>query len=386
MIPYSRQLIYNDDINAVIDVLKSDYLTQGSVVPKFERAVADKVDVKYGIAVSSATAALHISCLALELTDGDWLWTSPNSFVASSNCGLYCGAKVDFVDINPKTYNIDIASLESKLKKANISNTLPKVLVAVDFSGQSCEMEAIYDLSQKYKFKIIEDASHAIGGSYKKKPIGNCLYSDITVFSFHPVKIITTGEGGMALTNNHEICKRLKRLRTHGIIKDDLSMQQEFSGDWCYEQIELGFNYRMTDIQAALGLKQLEHLDIFISKRKRIAELYNSSLKSLPLILPWQHPDSESSCHLYVVKIDNSKTSKDRISFFDFMRMNGINVNVHYIPIYKQPYYKDLGYINDKYYHTESYYSTCLSLPIFPALKRVEQDKVIELCKEFFEI
>lgn len=386
MIPYGRQLISEEDINAVVDVLKSDYLTQGPMVPQFEELVADKVAVKFAVAVSSATAALHISCLALELGIGDWLWTSPNTFVASSNCGLYCGAKVDFIDIHPKTYNIDIDALKSKLAKAETSNTLPKIIVAVDFAGQSCDMEAIYQLSQKFGFKIIEDASHAVGGKYKNKSIGNCEYSDITIFSFHPVKIITTGEGGMALTNSQVIAERLKLLRSHGVTRDESLMQVESPGGWYYEQIELGFNYRMTDIQAALGVKQFERLDEFVNKRKKIVEIYNLSLKELPLILPWQHSDTDSSYHLYVVQVDTNKISKTRSSFFKFMRENGVNVNVHYIPVYKQPYYKNLGYINGDCYQTETYYSNCLSLPIYPALTKTEQDKIITLCKDFFKI
>ncbi|MBL1140613.1 MAG: UDP-4-amino-4,6-dideoxy-N-acetyl-beta-L-altrosamine transaminase [Proteobacteria bacterium] len=385
MIPYGRQLISQDDVNAVVDVLHSDYLTQGPTVPIFENAIADKVGVQFGVAVSSATAALHISCLALGLGDGDWLWTSPISFVASANCGLYCSAKVDFIDINPKTYNIDIETLKDKLKKAEIIGALPKIIIAVDFAGQSCDMKAIYELSQEYGFKIIEDASHAIGGKYKNRPVGSCAYCDIAIFSFHPVKIITTGEGGMALTNNHEIADHLKLLRSHGITRDASAMEMESPGGWYYEQIDLGFNYRMTDIQAALGLKQLEHLDEFISRRREIAEEYSSSLNELPLILPWQHPDSESSYHLYVVQIDYTRRSLTRADFFEFMRNNGVNVNVHYIPVYKQPYYKKYGYISDDCHHAESYYSKCLSLPIYPALTNNDQDKVVELCNEYFK-
>ena len=385
MIPYGRQQISQEDVAAVVEVLNSDYLTQGPMVPQFEKEIIDKLGAKYAVAVSSATAALHISCLALGLGDGDWLWTSPNTFVASANCGLYCGAKVDFIDINPKTYNIDIDVLKSKLEKADAIGLLPKVIVAVDFSGQSCDMKSIYILSQKYGFKVIEDASHAIGGKYKNKPIGNCDYCDIAVFSFHPVKIITTGEGGMALTNNGLIDASLKRLRSHGITRDESLMEKGSHGGWYYEQIELGFNYRMTDIQAALGLEQLKHLDEFVIKRKEIASKYNKSLKKLPLILPWHHPDSDSAHHLYVVQIDNLKTQHKRINFYEFMQRNGINVNVHYIPVYKQPYYAELGYIREDFTQAELYYSNCLSLPIFPGLQKYEQDKVITLCTKFFK-
>jgi len=386
VIPYGRQQIGCDEIDAVVEILQSDYLTQGPIVPQFEKAIAEKVGVKFGVAVSSATAALHISCLALGLGDGDLLWTSPNTFVASANCGLYCGARVDFIDIDPRTYNIDVEVLRSKLKKAEIIGVLPKIVVAVDFAGQSCDMESIHELSQQYGFKVIEDASHAIGGKYKNTPVGNCAYCDITIFSFHPVKIITTGEGGMALTNNPVLAEKLERLRSHGITKDKSLMQTDAHGGWYYEQIELGFNYRMTDIHAALGLKQLERLDDFITRRKEIVKEYNSSLIGLPLILPWEHHDSDSACHLYVVQIDDSKTSKKRVSFFDFMRDNGVNVNVHYIPIYKQPYYKNFGYVNDDFDQTEKYYSNCLSLPIYPALNKTDQDRVITLCAEFFKV
>ncbi len=386
MIPYGRQQIGRDEIDAVVEILQSDYLTQGPIVPQFEKAIADNVGVNFGVAVSSATAALHISCLALGLGDGDWLWTSPNTFVASANCGLYCGARVDFIDINPKTYNIDVEVLKSKLEKAEIIGVLPKIVVAVDFAGQSCEMESIYALSQQYGFKVIEDASHAIGGEYKNRPVGSCVYCDITIFSFHPVKIITTGEGGMALTNNPVLADKLKRLRSHGITRDKSLMQTDTHGGWYYEQIELGFNYRMTDIHAALGLKQLERLDDFITRRKEIVKEYNSSLMTLPLILPWEHHDSDSAYHLYVVQIDDSKTSKKRVSFFDFMRDNGVNVNVHYIPVYKQPYYKNFDYVNDDFDQTEKYYSNCLSLPIYPALNKTDQDRVITLCAEFFKV
>lgn len=386
MIPYGRQCIAKRDIEAVVDVLNSDFLTQGPVVPQFESAVANKVDAEFAVAVSSGTAALHLSCLALGLGDGDWLWTSPNTFVASANCGLYCGANIDFIDINPKTYNIDIETLKSKLKKAEIIGVLPKIIVAVDFAGQSCDMKAIDELSKKYGFRIIEDASHALGGKYEKKMIGNCKYCDITIFSFHPVKIITTGEGGMAVTNNRLLAERLQRLRAHGITRDIALMEKESPGKWYYEQIELGFNYRMTDIHAALGLKQLEHLDDFIKKRKKIAEKYNLLLKKLPLVLPWQDPDTDSAYHLYVVQIDKNKTTLKRSSFYEYMCHNGVNVSVHYIPVYKQPYYIKHGFVDVECYQAESYYSNCLTLPIYPVMTELEQEKVIELCQKYFEV
>ena len=332
MIPYGRQQISQEDVAAVVDVLHSDYLTQGPMVPQFEKEIIEKVGAKYAVAVSSATAALNISCLALGLGDGDWLWTSPNTFVASANCGLYCGAKVDFIDINPKTYNIDIDVLKSKLEKADAIGLLPKVIVAVDFSGQSCDMKSIYELSKEYGFKIIEDASHAIGGKYLDEPIGNCRYSDITVFSFHPVKIITTGEGGMALTNNNKLAEHMSLLRSHGITRNPSQMTKPTDGDWYYQQIELGYNYRMTDIQAALGVSQFKKINNNISRRHEIADRYNKLLADFPLTLPYQSADGYSAFHLYIIRLKNRNKHKQ---IFDTLRNKGIGVNLHYIPLYQ---------------------------------------------------
>ena len=302
-IPYGRQNISEADIQAVVDVLRSDFLTQGPAVPAFEQAVANYCGASHGVAVNSATSALHIACLALGLGPGDWLWTTPITFVASANCGLYCGAQVDFVDIDPRTYNLCPLALEAKLKKAEHMKRLPKVLVAVHLCGQPCDMAAIHALSQRYGFKIIEDASHAIGGQYKHEPIGNCRYSDITVFSFHPVKIITTAEGGMAITNNAELAHTMSLLRSHGITRDPEQMTQVPDGPWYYQQIELGFNYRMTELQAALGVTQMQRLDQFVSRRHEITNWYNTHLKHLPLVLPAQLAAGYSGLHLYVVRL-----------------------------------------------------------------------------------
>ncbi|ART79738.1 UDP-4-amino-4,6-dideoxy-N-acetyl-beta-L-altrosamine transaminase [Oceanisphaera avium] len=311
MIPYGRQDINQADIDAVIEILKSDFLTQGPKVPLFEKTVADYVGSDHAVAVNSATSALHIACLALGLGPGDWLWTSPITFVASANCGLYCGAQVDFVDIDPRTYNLCAKELEKKLITAKQNGTLPKVVIPVHFSGQSCDMQAIHALSKRYGFKIIEDASHAIGGKYKKEPIGNCRYSDITVFSFHPVKIITTAEGGMAMTNNPQLAEKMQLYRSHGITRDPSFMTHEPDGSWYYQQIELGYNYRMTELQAALGISQMQRLDGFITQRHKLAQRYNELLADLPITLPWQHVDSDSSWHLYVICSGQVKVATD---------------------------------------------------------------------------
>jgi len=381
MIPYGRQEISEEDVSAVVEALRSDLLTQGPKVPLFEKAVADYCGVKYGVAVNSATSALHIACLALELGEGDWLWTSPNSFVASSNCGLYCGAKVDFVDIDPQTYNLSAKELEKKLIIANKENKLPKVLVTVHFAGQSCDMEMIYELSRKYGFFIIEDASHSIGGKYLDKPIGGCQYSSITVFSFHPVKIITTAEGGLATTNSKKLAEKMDLFRSHGVTRDRSLMSDKNDGPWYYQQINLGFNYRMTELQAALGISQMKKLDEFVSKRHVLQEKYDTLIDSLPVIKPHQHEDSYSALHLYPVQIELNKVNKNRRQIFNELRENGIGVNVHYIPIHTQPYYQQLGFKEGDFPNSEHYYSRAISLPLFHAMTLNQQDEVYNALK-----
>jgi UDP-4-amino-4,6-dideoxy-N-acetyl-beta-L-altrosamine transaminase len=377
MIPYGKQDITQQDIDSVVDVLKSDYITQGPMVPRFERAVADYCNAEYAVAVNSATSALHMACLALGLGAGDWLWTTPNTFVASANCGLYCGARVDFVDIDPRSYNLSIDALESKLEIAEHQGRLPKILVAVHFAGQSCVMQAIRKLADKYGFSIIEDASHAIGGRYLGQPIGNCAFSDITVFSFHPVKIITTAEGGMAITNDEMLAEIMMRLRSHGITRDQQFMTSQPDGPWYYQQIELGYNYRMTDIQAALGCSQVERLDSYIVERHRIFQRYQEYLSGLPVILPWQHPDCYSALHLYPVQIATEKAGPDRKSVFNSLREAGIGVNVHYIPVHTQPYYQKMGFMPEDYPEAIVYYQRTISLPMFSSLSVEQQQEVV---------
>lgn len=382
MIPYGRQSITNADINAVIEVLRSDFLTQGPTVPLFEKTVATYCSVKHAVAVNSATSALHIACLSIGLGPGDWLWTTPVTFVASANCGLYCGAQVDFVDIDPLTYNLCTKALERKLKDAESKGLLPKVLVPVHLCGQSCEMEAIYNLAQRYGFKIIEDASHAVGGKYKGEPIGNCRYSDITVFSYHPVKIITTGEGGIALTNSPEFAEQMLLYRSHGITTDTKKMHARPSSEiWNYQQTDLGFNYRMTDIQAALGISQMTRLDDFVYKRQRLANRYDEFLAGLPLVTPWQHPDSYSSYHLYPIRLKLGANGKAQRQVYDALRGSGIMANLHYIPVYRQPYYEALGFKAGYCPEAEKYFKETLSLPLYPTLGVTEQDYVINSLK-----
>ncbi len=378
MIPYGRQDISEQDIQAVIDVLRSEFLTQGPVVPAFEKAVSDYCSVNYAIAVNSATSALHIACLALGVGKGDIVWTSPITFVASSNCALYCGASVDFVDIDPKTYNMSVDVLKNKLEDAEINGKLPKVVIPVHLSGQPCEMEKIRALSIKYGFRIIEDASHAIGGKYKGKAIGNCKYSDITVFSFHPVKIITTGEGGMCVTNDQELANSLSRLRSHGIVRHPAEMTHAPDGPWYYQQIGLGYNYRMTDIQAALGLSQMKRLDEFVSTRHKIAQHYNDTLKEDWIQLPWQHPDSYSGLHLYIIRIKRKDKEVSHLQLFERLRNAGILVNLHYIPIYRQPYYQNMGYQIQDFPEAESYYAEAISIPVYVTLTEDQQSEVVE--------
>ncbi len=381
-IPYGRQDINAADIQSVIEVLQSDWLTQGSVVNRFEQSVADYCGVKYAIAVSSATAALHIACLAVGLGEQDYLWTSPNTFVASANCGLYCGAKVDFVDIDPCTYNLSVEQLEQKLAKAAHLGCLPKVLVPVHFAGQSCEMGKIAALSQQYGFKVIEDASHAIGGKYQGKAIGCCEYSDLAVFSFHPVKIITTGEGGMVLTNREDLHEKLIRLRSHGITRNPDLMQGESHGAWYYQQLELGFNYRMTDIQAALGVSQMQRLDEFVTRRRFLVQRYNCLLQDLPLTLPWQHPETESSWHLYVIRLNLDKISIKHRQVFEQLRQAGIGVNLHYIPVHTQPYYQNIGFKWGDFPRSEVYYKSAISIPLYYGLSKEDQNRVIVNLRE----
>lgn len=379
MIPYGRQDISEEDIQAVIDVLKSDYLTQGPAIPAFEQAVAAYCGVKFGVAVNSATSALHIACMALNLGKGDILWTSPITFVASANCALYCGAMVDFVDIDPLTYNMSVEALEKKLQQAEVEGKLPKIVVPVHLAGQSCEMEKIHLLSKKYGFRIIEDASHGIGGKYKGSPIGNCLYSDITVFSFHPVKIITTGEGGMCMTNDPEIALRLTHYRSHGITRQPAEMTHVPDGPWYYQQIDLGFNYRITDIHAALGLSQLKRLDEFVQKRHEIARLYDNTLASDTLTIQYQHLDTYSAYHLYIIRHKKKEGGIGRLQMFEKLRAAGILVNLHYIPVYHHPYYEKSGkYNRADFPNAEAYYAEAISIPMHTMLTNDEQQFVID--------
>lgn len=381
MIPYGRQDINQQDINAVVEVLKSDFLTQGPQVPAFEQAIIDACDAKYAVAVNSATSALHIACLALGLGNDDWLWTTPNTFVASANCALYCGAKVDFVDIDPRTYNLCAKQLEKKLIAAQKVGKLPKIVIPVHFSGQSCDMQAIHELAKKYGFSIIEDASHAIGGKYKGEPIGNSRYSDITVFSFHPVKIVTTAEGGMAVTNNAKLAEQLNLLRSHGITRDEELMTKAADGPWYYQQIELGYNYRMTELQAALGLSQMQRLEEFVIKRHELASRYDNLLHDLPITLPWQHPDSYSARHLYVIRLQLEQINITHLDVFNALRAAGIQANLHYIPVHMQPYYQKMGFASGQFPEAEKYYKEAISIPLFSAMTEGQQDTVCSTLK-----
>jgi UDP-4-amino-4,6-dideoxy-N-acetyl-beta-L-altrosamine transaminase len=373
-IPYGRQDITQADITAVIDVLQSDFLTQGPQIKKFERATAKYCSAKHAVAVNSATSALHLACLSLGLGDGDWLWTSPVTFVASANCGIYCGAKVDFVDIDPSTYNLCAKALKKKLVQAEKSGELPKVVIPVHLAGQPCDMKAIFALSEEYGFKIIEDASHAIGGKYLGEPIGCCTYSEITVFSFHPVKIITTGEGGMALTNSPVLAERMSLLSSHGITRDPNQMTHSSDGEWYYQQIELGFNYRITEMQAALGLSQLERVDYYVTRRHEQAARYNELLKGFKLVRPCQHDDGYSAFHLYIIRLEDQKKHR---AVFEYLRKEGIGVNLHYIPVHTQPYYQQTTVTFTNLTQAEEYYKEAISLPLHPNMTDVEQDFVI---------
>jgi UDP-4-amino-4,6-dideoxy-N-acetyl-beta-L-altrosamine transaminase len=385
MIPYGKHDINQNDVYAVIGVLQSDFLTQGEQVPLFEKTVSMYCEVKYGVAVNSATSALHIACLALGLRKKDYLWTSTNSFVASANCGLYCDAKIDFVDIDPKTYNLSVIELERKLIQAKQENKLPKILIPVHFAGQSCDMKKILSLSREYGFKIIEDASHAIGGKYLEKSIGGCQYSDITVFSFHPVKIITTAEGGLATTNSKKIAEKMRLFRSHGITHDKSLMTRDPDGDWYYQQVGLGFNYRMTELQAALGISQMKRLDEFVAKRHILKERYDLLLSDLPIIEPYQDKDNYSALHLYPIQIDLNKVSKNREQIFNVLRENGVGVNVHYIPIHTQPYYLQFGFSEGDFPNSESYYNRTISIPLFHTMTAEQQDEVLDVLKRVLQ-
>ncbi|KQB09437.1 UDP-4-amino-4,6-dideoxy-N-acetyl-beta-L-altrosamine transaminase [Vibrio metoecus] len=382
MIPYGKQDISQQDIDAVVEVLQSDFLTQGPKVPAFESALIEHTGAKYALAVNSATSALHIACLALGLGSGDWLWTSPITFVASANCGLYCGAQVDFVDIDERTYNICPEKLERKLRDARLSGKLPKVVVVVHLCGQPCDMTTIHRLSQEYGFRIIEDASHAIGGKYYDAPIGRCDYSDITVFSFHPVKIITTAEGGAVLTNCQQLSAKMELLRSHGITRNEALMQGQSHGGWYYEQIELGYNYRMTELQAALGVSQMQSLEEFVQARHRHAARYNELLHGLPITLPYQLENTYSGLHLYVIRLHLDNISLTHKEVFEALRDNGIGVNLHYIPVHTQPYYRKLGFNHGDFPESERYYSDAISLPMFHGMKMEQQDEVVRVLHE----
>ena len=375
MIYYGKQDVNNEDISAVEEVLRSDFLTQGPAIERFERRVAEYCGAKYAVAVTNATSALHIGCKALGLTDGGLLWTSPITFVASANCGRYCGADADFVDIDERTYNMSVDALEAKLKS---TERIPNVVVPVHLAGQSCDMERIHELSKRYGFSVMEDASHAVGADYKGGKVGSCRYSDLTVFSFHPVKIITTGEGGMLLTNNVELYEKLRLYRSHGITRDPSLMTHEPDGQWYYQQIDLGFNYRMTDIQAALGCSQMDRLDEFVSRRRYLAARYDELLKDLPLKTPHQSEDTNSSWHIYVVRLDRSAVKKSKVQIFDEMRARGVTLNLHYIPVHTQPYYERLGHRPGECPAAMEYYAEAFTLPLYYRLTDEQQDYVVE--------
>jgi len=379
MIPYGRQSINEEDIKAVEEVLRSDFLTQGPAVPRFENTVSDYCGAKHAVAVNSATSALHVACLALGLGKGDSLWTSPITFVASANCGLYCGADIDFVDIDPDTYNMSSSKLEEKLIQAKKNNKLPKIVIPVHYAGQSCDMKRIYELSQKYGFSIIEDASHAIGSKYLGKPVGSCRFSNITVFSFHPVKIITTAEGGLATTNSVELASKMELFRSHGITRSPELMTKESEGGWYYQQIALGFNYRMTELQAALGTSQMQRLDNFVNQRHQLQERYTDLLKGLPLVLPHQSEDSWSALHLYPVQLNLDEIGKSHQQVFLELRDNELGVNLHYIPVHMQPYYQDMGFKLGDFPQSELYYSRAISIPLHHGLAFAEQDKIANI-------
>ena len=387
IIPYGRQSISEADIQAVVDVLRSDFLTQGPVVPAFEQAVASYCRARHGVAASNATAALHIACLALGLGPGDALWTSPITFVASANCALYCGAQVDFVDIDPLTFNMSPVALEKKLVAAKLQGKLPKVVVPVHMCGQPCDMVAIHALSLKFGFKIIEDASHAIGAKYQGEPVGNCRYSDITVFSFHPVKIITTAEGGLSVTNDEQLASKMRLLRSHGISSTPTDMVHRPADEiWNYQQIDLGFNYRMTEMQAALGLSQLKQLDSFVAKRQALAMAYDRALADTPLLTPWQHPDTSSSYHLYPIQLPLGRTETTQRKLYQTLQKAGIQVNLHYIPVYLQPFYARMGFKPGHCPHAETYFKQAISIPLFASLTQTQWQHVVSQIHHQFNL
>lgn len=380
MIPYGRQDISQTDIDAVVEVLRSDLLTQGPMVPRFEDAVANYCGAQHAVAVNSATSALHIACIALDLQAGDWLWTSPNTFVASANCALYCGAKVDFVDIDSRTYNMSVERLEEKLERAEKEGRLPKIVMPVHFAGQPCDMSAIEALSLRYGFRIIEDASHAIGASYNNIKVGSCAHSHITVFSFHPVKIITTGEGGMAVTKDPVLADHMRRLRVHGVTSDKELMHLRPKNEiWNYQQIDLGFNYRMTDIQGALGLSQMSRLDEFVQRRHQLANCYDDVLKTLPIVTPWQAPQTFSSYHLYPIRISERKCKKTQRQVYDTLWQKGVAANLHYIPVHRQPYFEKLGFKAGDFPIAEIFHREVISIPMYPELSRQQQETVVRI-------
>ncbi len=383
-IPYGRQDINEDDIRAVVEVLHSDWITQGPAIERFEQCVREYCGALHAVAVCNATAALHLACRALGLGPGDTLWTSPNTFVASANCALYCGASVDFVDIDPRSYNMNVEALESKLQQAKRNNRLPKIVVPVHFAGQPCDMRRIKELADSYGFSVIEDAAHAIGAEYLGRKVGACEHSDITVFSFHPVKIITTGEGGMLMTNREDLAKKLLSLRSHGITRDVTKFRGEERSGWYYEQTELGYNYRMTDIQAALGTSQMRRLEGFVQRRRQLAGRYDAAFAGMPIISPWQAPDSLSAFHLYPIQVDATCTNRTRREVYDALQKDGIRVNVHYIPVHTQPYYQEFGFKEGDFPEAERYYRSAISLPMYTTLSDADQDIVIGAFGQLF--
>lgn len=382
MIPYGRQTIQEDDIRAVADVLRSDFLTQGGAVPQFEQALCNYTGARHAVAVNSATSALVLACRALGLGDNDIAWTSPITFVASANAILLCGAKVDFVDVDPQTANISIECLTDKLERAEAQGALPKVLMVVHFAGQSCDMSAVEKLSKKYGFEVIEDASHAVGGTYHNRPVGSCVHSSVCVFSFHPVKNMTTGEGGCAFTNDPEIAEKMLELRSHGVTRAEDRMTHESDGPWYYQQLDLGYNFRLTDFQAALGICQLAKLDGFVERRRMLAKQYDRLLEPLPVSPLKQEPGNLSGWHLYVIRLNLKKLKRSRREIFDFMRNNGIAVNVHYIPVHLQPYYRSLGFEAGDLPNAEDYYDEAITLPLFPGLSDDDQQQVVDVLKQ----
>ncbi len=385
MIYYGKQDVNEEDIQSVVEVLRSDFLTQGPMIERFERCVADYCGAKYAVAVTNATSALHIACLAAGLGEGDTLWTSPITFVASANCGRYCGADVDFVDIDINTYNMSVESLEEKLKLAKKNGKMPKIVVPVHMAGQSCHMKRIWELAKEYGFTVLEDASHGVGAEYLGSKIGSCQFSDMVVFSFHPVKIITTGEGGMVLTNNKNLYEKLRLYRSHGITRDTSLMTRESDGPWYYQQLSLGFNYRMTDIQAALGYSQMKRLDDFVKRRRDLADRYNNLLGHLPVVLPSVLPEANPSWHIYAIRVQFDRIGKNKQEIFEEMKRRGIVLNLHYIPVHTQPYYEALGHKADECPQAMRYYEEALTLPLYYSLSYDEQDMIVTNFKEVLE-